>query len=605
MKNKYNTLIIGTGCAGYCAADRLYSFGVRDIAVVTEGRYMGTSRNTGSDKQTYYKLSLCGSDGDSVREMADTLYSGGGVMGEHALCEAAYSTRCFMYLVELGVPFPTNEFGEYAGYKTDHDPRTRATSCGPLTSKYMTEALERSVTEKGIEIIDFQRVVKIITNSGKVTGAVLVSTVTGECTCIACNNIILCTGGPAGIYKNTVYPESQHGATGLAIDAGASLSNMEEWQYGIASTSFRWNLSGTYQQVLPRYISVDENGNEKEFLYEKLGVESLGLIFLKGYQWPFDTRKTDGSSKVDLLVADEIKSGRRVYLDFKRNPRGLEDGFEVLPTEAYEYLRKSDALFGRPIERLEKMNKGAIELYASHGIDLYKDYLEIAVCAQHCNGGITVDENWQTEIEGLYAAGEAAGTFGVYRPGGSALNSTQVGALRAALHISEKGNEDNTLPKYEMPQIKYGKSNIKEIREELQCEMSSSADFDRNTEAMKLLLKKTCYLCDNFFDNVEISDVSETAELYKLYDMVLTQRSVLSAMICSAENIGTHGSAFVDRKPIKQENLHRTTRTVTFGERSEIKDVSPMPDPELWFETLLAREKQKREKKNEESYFAQ
>ena len=70
---------------------------------------MGTSRNTGSDKQTYYKLSMCGSEGDSVREMADTLYSGGGVMGEHALCEAAYSTRCFMRLVELGVPFPTNE----------------------------------------------------------------------------------------------------------------------------------------------------------------------------------------------------------------------------------------------------------------------------------------------------------------------------------------------------------------------------------------------------------------------------------------------------------------------------------------------------------------
>ena len=87
MKNTYNTLIIGTGCAGYNAADRLYTFGVKDIAVVTEGRMMGTSRNTGSDKQTYYKLSLCGSDGDSVREMADTLYSGGGVMGEHALCD--------------------------------------------------------------------------------------------------------------------------------------------------------------------------------------------------------------------------------------------------------------------------------------------------------------------------------------------------------------------------------------------------------------------------------------------------------------------------------------------------------------------------------------
>ena len=89
----YNTIVIGTGCAGYNAADRLFRLGVTDIAIVTEGKNCGTSRNTGSDKQTYYKLSLCGSEGDSVRELAETLYSGGGVMGEHALCEAAYSTR--------------------------------------------------------------------------------------------------------------------------------------------------------------------------------------------------------------------------------------------------------------------------------------------------------------------------------------------------------------------------------------------------------------------------------------------------------------------------------------------------------------------------------
>ena len=109
MKKEYHTLVIGTGCAGFSAADRLYELGVKEIAILTEGRLMGTSRNTGSDKQTYYKLSLCGSQGDSVREMAETLYSGGGVMGEHALCEATYSVRCFMRLVELGVPFPTNE----------------------------------------------------------------------------------------------------------------------------------------------------------------------------------------------------------------------------------------------------------------------------------------------------------------------------------------------------------------------------------------------------------------------------------------------------------------------------------------------------------------
>ena len=591
MKNRYHTLIIGTGCAGFNAADRLYEFGVRDIAIITEGRFMGTSRNTGSDKQTYYKLSLCGSDGDSVREMADTLYSGGGVMGEHALCEAAYSTRCFMRLVELGVPFPTNEFGEYAGYKTDHDPRTRATSCGPLTSRYMTEALERSVISKGIEIIDFQRVIKIITEDNTVAGVACVNTVTGEIKVIACQNVILCTGGPACIYKNTVYPESQHGATGLAIDAGATLSNMEEWQYGIASIKFRWNLSGTYQQVLPRYISIDKDGNEREILYERLGDESLGLIFLKGYQWPFDTRKIEGSSKVDLIVAEEIKQGNRVFLDFTRNPKGLEKGFDVLSDEAYSYLERSEALFGTPIERLAKMNIGAIELYADHGIDLYNERLEIAVCAQHCNGGVAVDADWQTEIKGLYIAGEAAGTFGVYRPGGSALNSTQVGSLRAAEHIAKKKSRVCSIPIYTLPMLRYGKSNVEDIRHNLQTEMSRIADFDRSTNGMKALFDNVDKLCNTFFETVTIEDRSQIAELFKLYDMVLTQRSTLSAMLCSAEHIGTHGSAFVDRVSDRNMKVPRATRTLTNGAISKQAAISNMPEPELWFETLLARQK--------------
>ncbi len=589
---RYNTLIIGTGCAGYNAADKLYDLGVRDIAIITEGRYMGTSRNTGSDKQTYYKLSLCGADGDSVREMADTLYSGGGVMGEHALSEAAYSARCFMRLVELGVPFPTNEYGEYAGYKTDHDPRTRATSCGPLTSKYMTEALERSVVAKGIDIIDFSRVIKILIEDNRVAGVACANTVTGEISVIACDNVILCTGGPAGIYKNTVYPESQHGATGLAIDAGASLSNMEEWQYGLASTKFRWNLSGTYQQVLPRYISIDKDGNEREFLYEKLGDESLGLIFLKGYQWPFDTRKVEGSSKVDLIVAEEIKKGNRVFLDFMKNPMGLEKGFDILPEEAYTYLERSGALFGTPIERLEKMNAGAIDLYADHGIDIRSEYLEIAVCAQHCNGGVTVDANWQSEVEGLYVAGEAAGTFGVYRPGGSALNSTQVGSLRAAEHIAKKKSAPGKEPEYTAPTLLFGDDNLSEIRDEFQTEMSHVADFDRNTEGMKALFAKVDKFCCEFFETVRIKDETRTAEAFKLYDMALTQRSVLSAMIHSAEVLGTHGSAFVDRKPDISGGAVRNTRTQTKNAVSEMAAVTPMPNPELWFETLLQRKRE-------------
>ena len=52
---RYNTVIVGSGAAALNCADRLYQFGQKQIAVVTEGMKMGTSRNTGSDKQTYYK----------------------------------------------------------------------------------------------------------------------------------------------------------------------------------------------------------------------------------------------------------------------------------------------------------------------------------------------------------------------------------------------------------------------------------------------------------------------------------------------------------------------------------------------------------------------
>ena len=79
---------------------------MEDLALITENMNSGTSRNTGSDKQTYYKLSLAGDAPDSVRRLsAQILYEGGCVDGEHALCEAALSCQGFFKLVELGVRF--------------------------------------------------------------------------------------------------------------------------------------------------------------------------------------------------------------------------------------------------------------------------------------------------------------------------------------------------------------------------------------------------------------------------------------------------------------------------------------------------------------------
>jgi len=459
----FNTVVVGTGCAGYNAADTLVSLGQEDVAVVTEGVNMGTSRNTGSDKQTYYKLTLAGGEPDSVRSMAETLFSGGSMHGDIALVEAAMSARGFYKLVNLGVPFPHNDFGEYVGYKTDHDPRQRATSCGPLTSRLMTEHLQKSVEQKGIPVFDGFRVVGILTEDDpkRAVGLVAIDAAnfdetTFGLTVFNCTNIVYAVGGPSGIYRSSVYPQSQTCATGVALEAGAKGVNLTESQYGIASTKFRWNLSGTYQQVIPTYISTDKDGGDaREFLgdyFETTG-DMLNATFLKGYQWPFDPRKLGkgGSSIVDIAVFTETRvKGRRVFLDFRVNPskggdeRGLHT--ELLNDVARDYLEKSHALLDTPLHRLLKMNPLAYKLYLDNGIDLKSERLEIDVCAQHNNGGLAANIWWESDLQHFFPVGEVNGTFGVYRPGGSALNSTQTGSTRAAQYIAAKYREEPPTP---------------------------------------------------------------------------------------------------------------------------------------------------------------
>jgi succinate dehydrogenase/fumarate reductase flavoprotein subunit len=108
-----------------------------------------------------------------------------------------------------------------------------------------------------------------------------------------------------------------------------------------------------------------------------------------------------------------------------------------LEPEALTYLQRNGALQATPIERLAHMNRPAIDIYSENGIDITAEPLEIAVCAQHHNGGFVVDKWWQSTVPHTFVIGEMAGTHGVKRPGGAALNSGQVGGLRAAEYIAE------------------------------------------------------------------------------------------------------------------------------------------------------------------------
>ncbi len=602
----FDTVIVGTGCAGYNCADWLYTLGRRDLAIVTRGRLSGASRNTGSDKQTYYKLSLASGMPDSVRKMARDLCAGGGVNAGVALAEAAGSTRSFMKLVNLGVPFPCNEYGEFVGYQTDHDHSGRATSAGPYTSKYMTEALERAVLEKGIPILEGLTAFHLFTLHGRVPGLACIDEA-GESEAAGlvifhCNQLVIATGGEAAAYWDSVYPESQTGALGMLVRAGVRLVNLNHWQYGLASTKFRWNVSGSYQQALPRYVSVGADGFEHEFLTEAFPnpAEMLGRIFLKGYQWPFDAQKAEGSSKIDLLVQQECAKGRRVFLDFRRNPSGMGSGFGLIPEEAKKYLEHSGALLLTPYQRLQKLNPAAIGLYREHGIDLSNEMLEIAVCAQHQNGGADVDVNWQTSVTGLYAVGEAAGTFGAYRPGGTALNSAQVGSLRAAEHIARTGRRHPPAPiaADELERLQHdlrgyqcaqGLSHAL-IRQKFQQAMSRHAANRRCLPQIRMLRREIGEVLRNI-PHMLASD-GTFASLIETIDILTAQEAVLFAMETAGEAMGSYGGAlYLDASGnvLPENPAHSQDRLITQDHICRLQKPLPIPEADIWFETVWAQ----------------
>lgn len=562
-----NTAVVGSGAAGLNAADSLFGLGQKDIALVTEHMNAGTSRNTGSDKQTYYKLTLSGGDPDSVREMAETLFEGQCVDGDHALCEAALSAQCFLKLVGLGVPFPRSRYGEYIGYKTDHDPRRRATSVGPYTSRCMTECLEKSVREKGIQIFDRMQVVRILSDEERAYGLLCLNLATkdGEprFTAFNCENILYCTGGPAGIYADSVYPFGHYGATGLAFEAGVLGKNLTEWQYGLASVKPRWNVSGTYMQVLPKFISTGPNGeNPHEFLFDSLTDKSdvLSKVFLKGYQWPFDVRKVaDGSSIIDILVYLEQQKGRRVFLDFRENPCGEAIDFNSLSPEARGYLEQAGACFGTPIERLRHMNLPAVEFYLGRGVDLAVEPLEIALCAQHNNGGLSTDCWWQTNLSGFFAAGEVCASHGVYRPGGSALNAGQVGSLRAAQYIAARRTGDPMDPdafaqavcdgvaaaaSFMQAVVNSEEDNVQQFWNEAAQKMSSVGASMRSAQAIRAAAESVQNQLGNLPEMARTTNLSGLAKAFRLRDILICQQVYLESMADYAAHGGrSRGSA--------------------------------------------------------------
>jgi succinate dehydrogenase/fumarate reductase flavoprotein subunit len=191
------------------------------------------------------------------------------------------------------------------------------------------------------------------------------------------------------------------------------------------------------------------------------------------------------------------------------------------------------------------MNPLAIELYRMHGHDLARDPLPFNVNNQHMNGGVAVDAWNESSLADCYAIGEVAGTHGVTRPGGAALNAGQVGGLRCAEQVRSRGHAlpAAALPAAAAPQVAEALALIERalagrdglevaaVKAEVQARMSDQAGFIcRGDEVAGALDQARRLRSEVFARGFACRRASQAVDVFRWRHLALTSEAVLTAL---------------------------------------------------------------------------
>jgi succinate dehydrogenase/fumarate reductase flavoprotein subunit len=383
-------------------------------------------------------------------------------------------------------------------------------------------------------------------------------------------------------------------------------------------------------------VSTDENQkHEQEFLndfFPDTGRLSTA-IFSKGYEWPFDVQRIQnyGSSLIDILVYREtVQKKRKVFLDFRQNLRGkgtkTKFDFSVLDKKAFTYLQKSGVLFGTPVQRLRKLNEPAYRVFKDHGIDLEKEPLEIALCAQHNNGGLKGNIWWESNVKHLFPVGEVNGTHGARRPGGSSLNSCQVGGLRAAMFISKHYSQGPPHINDLIPRIKERVKDLMDFSErilsgttsnplsvdqvfkDIQQRMSSYGSIMRKKDLLSREKAKAWELLRRIKKDLTVHSSRELPRAFTCLDTSLTSAIYLEALDEYLQKGGKSRGSFLVMEPegvkpcpeLKQDWRYSVQKSGSFADKRILEltmhpqnsirmswvPIRPIPKMENWFETI-------------------
>ncbi|PJG85672.1 FAD-binding protein [Conservatibacter flavescens] len=425
-----------------------------------------------------------------------------------------------------------NEIGFQAWQRDDNRPACFAQYPRPI---YLINNW-KSAVKKAKEILNQQpqtqyfeqaTLLHIVSLHNQVQGAVFALKHEEHCHYVFCQtpNIILATGGIAGLYQDNLYPADIIGSTHfLALKAGANLVNLEYIQFIPAFVAPKYKvLFG--EHTLKYCIDVqDKAGNS---LFPDLSAEVFSdMVKARSDYAPFS---------VDF---DCVKFDLRIMQYLLQHPE-----------EKGVYLRYSPMLY----QDQEAFYQVYLQWLKNEvGIDLLQEKIAIAPFAHSCNGGIEIDEFAQSAVQGLFAVGEVSSCIeGANRLGGNSVGGALVFAKRAVQKIAENfaKKSPHFVPLNQQALTDYiaqwekslhnptGDENLSasQVLHHLRKLMTKFANVYRTDQQLQQLLtelngleKQFCPLHYQAFQGIEIYAALKTAQL------------VVQSMIARTESRGAH-----------------------------------------------------------------
>ncbi|AXR78590.1 FAD-binding protein [Natrarchaeobaculum sulfurireducens] len=400
---EHDVIVVGAGGAGLRAAIAAHEAGA-DTALVT--KLHPVRSHTGAAEGG---INAALQEGDDWELHAYDTMKGSDYLGDAPAVEtlAQDSPEDTMRLEHWGMPFSREEDGRVSQRPFGGLSYPRTTYAGAETGHHLLHVMYEQVVKRGIQVYDEWYVMNLATsdepdpNDRTCHGVVAYDVQSGNIEGFKANDgVILATGGPGQAFDHTTNAVSCTGdGHAIAYRAGVPLEDMEFIQFHPTSLPSTGVL-----------ISEGVRG-EGGILYNEEGER---FMFEYGY----------ANNSGELASRDVVS---RAELTEVNEGRGVND--------EYVYLDMRHLGEERILDRLENILHLAEDF---EGVDGLVEPMPVKPGQHYAMGGIETDENGQTCIDGLYAAGECAcvSVHGGNRLGGNALPELIVFGKRAGRHAA-------------------------------------------------------------------------------------------------------------------------------------------------------------------------